>query len=296
MTSSSSFRAANSESINNGIAFSPVSESGLVGVIAGEGEFPLLFARMARAAGKRVVACAIENAAPAGIEREADKTYWVKLGKIGKILDHFRSEGVKDIVMCGRIRKEIFFKHPAIDTVGLKLLARLKDLRTAGILAAAAGFLEEQGFAVRPSILYLGEYVPAAGVLTKRKPDKRERADIDFGFRMACALADLDIGQTVVVKDRIVVAAEAVEGTDETIDRAGRIAGPGCVVVKTNSPRRDLRFDVPTVGVATVRRMRDAGASVLAVQAGQTLMLEKGALIQEANAAGLSVVAVESPA
>lgn len=264
-----------------------------VGVIAGEGDFPFLFCKMAKLAGRRVVACAIEGACREGIDREADKTYWVKLGKIGKLLDHFRSEGVKDIVMCGRIRKEIFFKRPAIDVVGLKLLARLKDLRTGGILACAADFLEDEGFSVRPSVLFLGDYLPREGVLTKRKPDKREREDIDFGIRMARGIAILDIGQTVVVKDKIVVAAEAVEGTDETIDRAGRIAGPGCVVVKANAPKRDLRFDVPTVGMATIGRMKSAGASVLAVQAGATLLLDKEKLLADADAEKISVVAVE---
>lgn len=273
-----------------------MADSHVVGLIAGEGAFPVLFAREARAAGHRVIACAVVGAASAEVERAADQTYWVKLGKIGKILEHFRSEGVKEVVMCGRIRKEIFFKNPAIDTVGLKLLAKLKDLRTGGILSAAAKFLEDEGFEVRPSVLFLGEYLPKSGVLTKRKPDKREKEDIEFGVRMARALSELDIGQTVVVKDRIVVAAEAVEGTDETIDRAGRIAGPGCVVVKTNAPKRDLRFDVPTVGMATIRRMRDAGATVLAVQAGQTLLLDRDSLLSEANSAKISIVAVDPPA
>ena len=264
-----------------------------IGLIAGEGEFPLLFCKMARKAGYRVAACAITGAAMPEMETAADKTYWVKLGKIGKILDHFRTEAVKEIVMCGRIRKEIFFKNPAIDVVGLKLLAKLKDLRTGEILSAASDFLEEHGFFVRPSVLFLGDYLPKAGVLTKRKPDKREREDIEFGVRMARATADLDIGQTVVVKDRIVVAAEAVEGTDETIERAGRIAGPGCVVVKMNAPKRDLRFDVPTVGVATIRRMRSAGASVLAVQAEKTLLLDRDSLLESADDSKISVVGVE---
>lgn len=243
-----------------------------------------------------MVACAVVGAAPETIEQEVDRTYWVKLGKIGKILDHFRSESIRDVVMCGRIRKEIFFKNPAIDTVGLKLLSRLKDLRTGNILSAAADFLEEQGFKVCSSVRFLGDYLPKAGVLTKRKPDKRERLDIEFGIGMARALSELDIGQTVVVKDRIVVAAEAVEGTDETIDRAGRIAGPGCVVVKTNAPNRDLRFDVPTVGLTTIRRMQAAAATVLSIQAGQTLLLDKDVLLAEADSSGISVVAVDPPA
>lgn len=265
-----------------------------VGLIAGEGQFPILFARMARKEGYRVVACAVEGAALKEMDNAADKTFWVKLGKIGKLLGHFRDEGVRDLVMCGRIRKEIFFKNPAIDTVGLKLLAKLKDWRTGEILASAAKFLEGEGFTVRSSVMFLGDYVPKAGVLTKRKPDKREKQDIEFGTKMALALADLDIGQAVVVKERIVVAAEAVEGTDDTIDRAGRIAGPGCVVVKMNAPKHDLKFDVPTVGIQTVRRMKAAGASVLAVQAGKTLLLEKDDLIQEADAAGISIVAVDA--
>lgn len=265
-----------------------------IGLIAGEGEFPLLFARAARREGCRVVACAVVGAASQDIEKEADKTYWVKLGKIGNLLDHFRSEGVKELVMCGRIRKEIFFKTPAIDAVGLKLLAGLRDWRTGAILSSAADFLGKQGFSVQSSVLFLGDYLPKAGVLSKRKPDRRERGDIEFGVQMARALARLDIGQTVVVKDRIVVAAEAVEGTDETIDRAGRIAGPGCVVVKMNAPKRDLRFDVPTVGVATIRRMRNSGASVLAVQASSTLLLEKETLLKEADAAKISVAAVDA--
>ena len=269
-----------------------MTDSRIVGLIAGEGDFPLLFAKMARRQGHTVVACAIEGAAKPEIEQAADKIYWVKLGKIGRLMDHFRSEKIRDVVMCGRIRKEIFFKHPAIDAVGLKLLAKLKDLRTGEILASASKFLEEEGFLVQPSVLFLKDYLPNPGVLTKRKPDKRERADIEFGVRMARRLADLDIGQTVVVKDRIVVAAEAVEGTDETIDRAGRIAGLGCVVVKMNAPGRDMRFDVPTVGLATIRRMASAGATVLAVQSGQTLLLEKDELISEAEAEKISVVAV----
>ncbi len=264
-----------------------------VGLIAGEGPFPVLFAKMARRAGRRVVACAIVGAAPDEVEGAANRTFRVKLGKIGKILDHFRAEGVTDIVMCGRIRKEIFFKNPAIDVVGLKLLAKLKDMRTASILASCADFLDEQGFSVKPSVLFLGEYLATAGVMTRRKPDKREKEDIEFGVRMAQAMADLDVGQTVVVKNRIVVAAEAVEGTDETIDRAGRIAGDGCVVVKMNSPRRDLRFDVPTIGINTIRRMKTAGATVLAVQSGHSLLLEKEQLLEEANEAKISVVGAD---
>ena len=267
-----------------------------VGLIAGEGSFPLLFARAARRSGRRVVACAIENAAPAEIETAADRTYWVGLGKIGRILEHFRSEGVKELVMCGRIRKEIFFKHPSIDLVGLRLLGRLGDMRTGGILNAAADFLESEWFSVRSSVTFLGDHLPTAGVLTRRTPDDREESDVEFGIRMAQSIAALDVGQTVVVKNRMVVAVEAVEGTNETIERGGRIAGAGCVVVKTNAPGRDLRFDVPTVGLATIHRMRDSGATVLAVQAGQTLLLEKDEMLAESDAAGISVVGFESPA
>ncbi|MBI4178061.1 UDP-2,3-diacylglucosamine diphosphatase LpxI [bacterium] len=266
-----------------------------VGLIAGEGDFPVRFAAAARKKGHDVVACAVLGAASKEIESAATKTHWIKLGKIGKILGHFRDENVRDVVMCGRIRKEIFFKHPAIDVVGLKLLAALKDQRTGSILSAAADFLEREGFTVRSSVWALDEDIPAEGILTRRKPDRRERADVEFGVRMARALADLDIGQTVVVKDRIVVAAEAVEGTDETIERAGRIAGPGCVIVKMNAPGRDLRFDVPTIGPETLRRMSDAKASVLAVQAGQTLLLDKEKLINTANLSKISVIAVPGP-
>jgi DUF1009 family protein len=221
--------------------------------------------------------------------QQADLT-WVSLGQLGKLLTHFRGAGVTEAVMAGQVKHVKIFAGVMPDMTLLSVITRLKARNTDALIAAVAEVMQEKGITLLDSTAFLQPLLARPGVMTQRAPTDAENSDFEFGYRMADTIAGLDIGQTIVVKDRAVVAVEAMEGTDEVIARAGRLAGAGTTVVKVAKPNQDMRFDVPVVGLPTVAAMKAAGATALSIDAGKALMLDGDAFIQAADEAGLTVI------
>jgi len=263
-----------------------------LGLIAGNGNFPLLFAEEAKRAGYAVIALAHRGETDERITGIVDEVTWIYVGQLGKMIRVFQQANVTEAVMAGGIRKVKLFANFRPDLRGAHFLAKLKSREDDVLLRGVADELAADGIRILESTLCLPQIICAEGVLTKRAPDQQEWDDVQLGFRTAKEIGRLGIGQTVVVKNQVVVAVEAVEGTDAAIERGGALAKTGCVVVKVSKPQQDLRFDVPAVGVDTVTRLNDVGATVLALEAGKTLLLEKERLLRQADGYGIAVVGV----
>lgn len=258
-----------------------------LGLIAGNGRFPFLVAAAARRAGRPVIAVAIREEADAALEAEVDRFRWVGLGQLGLAVEALREGGAREAVMAGQVRHRQIFSGVVPDLKLMGALARLAFKNTDSLIGAVADVLEREGIRLLSSVELLADQLASPGAMTRRKPSSAQREDVAYGVKVARALTSLDLGQTVVIKDRAAVALEAMEGTDEVIRRAGRLAGPGASVVKLAKPRQDLRFDVPVVGPGTLLAMREAGAAVLAVEAGRTLLLDREAFLADAERAGV---------
>lgn len=266
-------------------------------LIAGNGRFPLLVLDGARSQGIEMVVLAIREEAFPEIERAAPRVHWISLGELGRALELLRAEKVTRAVMAGQVKHSQIFSAIRPDLTMAKLLLSLATKNTDSLIGGVARLLEAQGIELVDSTAFLQPLLPEPGVLTRRAPDAREAADIAYGRRIARQIAGMDLGQTVVVSDGACVAIEAMEGTDETIARAGRIAGGRpLVVVKVSKPHQDMRFDVPVVGLPTVEAMQRAGATALAIDARRTLMLERGPMIGAADAGGIAIQACEPKA
>ena len=266
-----------------------------LGLIAGNGRFPFLVAAAGRRAGRRVVAVAIKEETDPALEGAVDEIHWVSLGQLGRCIEALKTGGVHEAVMAGQVKHRQIFAGIIPDLKMMAVLARLAVKSTDSLIGAVADALGREGIALLPSTALLQDQIATAGAMTRRRPSSDEMKDVEYGREVARALAGFDVGQTVVVKDRAAVAVEAMEGTDEAIRRAGRIAGPGCTVVKVAKPRQDVRFDVPVVGPGTVTAMREVGATVLALQAGATLLLDRADLLAEADRAQVTIWGFEAP-
>jgi DUF1009 family protein len=264
-----------------------------IGLIAGNGYFPIEIAKAARNKDVSVVAVAHEGETLPELADAVNDIYWVKVGQLGKIIKIFKDHQVNDVLMAGGIKKTRLFGGSLPDLRGMALLARMIHKKDDSLLRAVAEELESEGITVRESTLYLQNILAQPGVLTRRKPSKDERKDIEFGWHMAKEIGRLDIGQTVVVKDQAVLAVEAIEGTDEAIRRGGRLCVKGAVVVKICKPQQDLRFDLPAIGMQTIKTMQEVNASCLAVEAGKTLIFDRKTIADEAERSGISITAVE---
>jgi DUF1009 family protein len=260
-----------------------------LGLIAGNGRFPFLVAAAARRAGRPVVAVAIREEAAPDLEREVDQWHWVGLGQLGRCLEVLKTAGVHEAVMAGQVKHRQIFSDVIPDLKLMALLARLAFKNTDSLIGAVAETLEGEGIRLLPSTFLLEDQMASPGAMTRREPSRDEMKDIAYGRRIAVTLSGMDLGQTVVVKGRAAVALEAMEGTDEVIRRAGRLAGPGATVVKVAKPRQDMRFDVPVVGPLTLEAMREAGATVLALDAGKALLIDKDAFLGVAERDGVKV-------
>ncbi|OKY76840.1 MAG: hypothetical protein BM485_01890 [Desulfobulbaceae bacterium DB1] len=267
-----------------------------IGIIAGGGQFPYLFAEAAKKEGLEVVIVAHKGESHPDLESIADRFCWVKLGQLGKIIKFFRDEEVRETVFLGTITKTRIFRDVLPDLKGISLWNKIDIKQDDAILRAIAGELEKEGISVLDSTLYLKHLLFPPGVLTKKKPSADQRRDIEFGFQVARAVGRLDIGQCVVVRDMSVVAVEAIEGTDAAIRRGGALAREKAVVVKVKKPSQDFRFDLPATGLATIESMLAVKAAVLAVEAGQSLLFDREAMIRQADRAGLVVVGVTEEA
>lgn len=270
-----------------------MTEPGLpspIGLIAGGGQFPLLFAEAARARGRRVVAVAHVNETLPELEQQADVTCWVKLGQLGRIIKYFRQEGVGETVFAGTITKTRIFHDVLPDFKGLTLWNKIDIRLDDAILRAVAQTLEEEGIRVIASTCYLDHLFFPQGLLSRKKPSTAQLEDIRFGWSIARAVGRLDIGQCVVVRDRSVLAVEAIEGTDAAIRRGGELAGSGAVVVKLKKPDQDFRFDLPATGEKTIATLAAVKGAVLAVEAGQSLLFDRAAMVRAADRAGIVVI------
>jgi DUF1009 family protein len=264
-----------------------------LGLIAGNGRFPFLAAAGARRAGRRVVALALREETAPELEREVDEMHWISLGELGRGIEILQRAGAREAVMAGQVQHRQIFSDIVPDLKLLGVLARLAFRNTDSLIGGVADALAREGITLLPSVAFLADQLAVAGPMTRRRPDADERRDIDYGEGVARALAGMDLGQTAVVKGRAAVALEAMEGTDETIRRAGRIAGPGTTVVKVSKPKQDMRFDVPVVGQGTLDAMREAGSRVLAIDAGRTLLLDRPAFLERADSERVAVFGLE---
>lgn len=266
-----------------------------IGLIAGHGNFPRLVLQAARQAGHDVAVVAITGEAAPAFEADAGKAgaaafSWIELGQLQRCIDALKAAGVSQATMAGHVRHVRIFGGVLPDALLLSTLTKLRTQNTDALISAVAEVLHAHGISLMDSTALLPELVAREGVLTAVAPSETMWADFEFGYRAADALAGADIGQTVVVKDRAVVAVEGMEGTDATIARAGELAGPGTRVVKVAKPAQDRRFDVPVVGLGTIRAMRAAGADGLTIDAGLTLVLDGDRFFEAANDANLVVV------
>ena len=263
-----------------------------IGVIAGGGQFPLLFIEAARKAGRKVFVVAHRSETDPRVAEQADGACWVKLGQLGKVISFFKDAGVGETVFLGTITKTRIFHDIMPDLKALTLWNKIDIKQDDAILRAIAGALESDGIEVLESTLYLQNLLFPQGTLTKKKLSKQQMRDVEFGWKNARAIGAMDIGQAVVVRDCSVTAVEAIEGTDEAIRRGGTLAHEKAVVVKVRKPGQDFRFDLPATGVQTIRTMREVKGAVLAVEAGQSLLFDREIMVAEAEAAGIVVVGV----
>ena len=265
-----------------------------IGLIAGNGRFPFLVLRGARSLGHDVTVVAIKEEAFPELETAARDAgadlHWVSLGHLGKCIKILKSSGVTRAVMAGQVKHVKIFSGIIPDLTLMSVLTRLKARNTDALISAVADVMRDEGVDLIDSTAFLEPLLAREGVLTDRAPAEEEAQDLAFGYRMADAIAALDIGQTIAVKHEAVVAVEAMEGTDEVIGRAGYLAGPGVRIVKVAKPKQDMRFDVPVIGIATIQAMRIAGAVALSVDAGRTLVLDGQHVFASANEAGITIV------
>ena len=266
-----------------------------LGLIAGTGRFPIIFADNARKMGYHVSAVAHEGETDPELSRHVDRIHWIKIGQLNKLIHAFKQDDVRRAVMLGGIKKTHVFSTVRPDFRTLALATRLALWKDDDILREFAKELEGEGITICESTFGLEGILAEEGVLTSRVPNQREWEDIRYGWDVAQEIGRLDIGQCVVIKDRVVVAVEAVEGTDEAIKRGGQLAKDGAVVVKRCKPQQDLRFDLPAVGPRTIEVMNSVKASVLAVEAGRTVLLDRDVTLEKARAARIAVVGLVKP-
>ena len=267
------------------------SEDGkCIGLIAGDGRFPIIFADNVRRLGFTVSAIAHVGTTLPELESYVEHIHWLKIGQFGKALAALKQDGVGQAVMLGGIKKTNVFTTLRPDLRALAIFSRLKHWKDDAILRAVAGELEREGIEILDSTFGLQDILAEEGCLTSKKPSKKEVEDIQFGWETLETLGALDIGQCVVVKNRVIVSVEAVEGTDEAITRGGKLGGKGVVVIKRTKPHQDLRFDLPAIGPQTIQAMVSVQATVLAIEAGRTVIIDREDVLSQANEAGIAIV------
>ena len=261
------------------------------GLIAGNGRFPILALETARKLGHEVVVVAIREEAAPEVEPLGSRCYWISLGALSRLIEILKLEGIQEVIMAGQVKHAKIFSSIRPDWRLAKLLASLPFQNTDSLIGAVAKVLEDEGIRLLDSTTLLKPLIAGEGVLTRRKPTSAERDDVAYGRRIANALASLDVGQSVVICDRACVAVEAMEGTDAILRRAASLVnGRPLRLVKASRRRQHLLFDVPVAGADTIAVMRETGATILAVDAGRTLLLDRDDLLAQADEAGIAVV------
>jgi len=262
-------------------------------IVAGRGMYPLKLAESARRQGvRRIFAAAFKKETEPAIEKLADETRWFNFGQLGAVLEAIKTSGIRYAVMAGQITPVSLFRLRP-DAKALKILAQLNKRNARTIFGAVCEEFSAIGVQLLPAWRFMENSLPKVGQLSRRVPTEREQKDIELGMRVAKTVSGLEIGQTVIVKEGTILAIEAFEGTDETILRAGRLGGPGAVVIKTARSDHDMRYDIPVVGLKTMKVLKKIHASVLAIEAGRTIMLEPDKIVAEAERMKLALVAVE---
>lgn len=271
-------------------------KSGTIGIIYGKGGLPAALAAEAKKKGLRVVGIALQPPADESLKSIADEFHKVSVAKLGRLLAILREHSVRDVVFAGKVPKSLLYgskKDLIPDMKTMKLFFSLKDRSDDTIMKAVVREIERNGIKVRKTTDFTGDMLAPEGVLTKKKPKNDELKDIEFGWDVAKKIGGADIGQTVIVKNRAVMAVEAIEGTDEAIRRGGLLAGRDAVVVKVSKPRQDMRFDVPVVGLETLASMKAVKAGTLAIEAGKCIIVDRDRFFREADKAGISVTGVK---
>lgn len=264
-----------------------------IGLIAGSGQFPTIFSRAARQKGLKIYAVAHIGETDPGLETLVEAAKWIKIGQVKKLITFLKENNVRDAVMVGGITKTKMFSGVRPDLTALKIVATMDHTQDDGLLRAFAGELEKEGITVRASTFLLPELLAQKGCWTRRKPSKPEMDDVRFGWRIVKEIGKLDIGQSVVVRDGSVMAVEAIDGTDATIRRGGELGKEKAVVVKASKPSQDMRFDVPAVGSKTIETMCSVRASVLAVEAGKTVVFDRDEMVALADQNGIAIIGIE---
>lgn len=266
----------------------------IIGLIAGKSEYPILFAKAARSKGIKVIAVGIEGETKPEVEKVVDRFFWVRLGELSKVLEIFKSEGIKKAVMAGGITKSrIFNEALKIDGLMKSILVKALDKKDDTLLSMITSTLRAAGIELLDSTLFLEDLLPQEGVLTRTRPSQAQEEDIGFGFKIAREVAGLDIGLSIFVKGKAVITVEDIEGTDAMISRGGRLAGPGGVVVKVARPKQNMKFDIPVIGPQTIRSMANVKASCLAIEAKKTLIIDRPETVSLADNNGIAIVAVK---
>ena len=264
-----------------------------IGLIAGNRKFPLLFAASAKKQGCKIIAIAIKGDTSVKLKKFVDKIYWLRLSEFQKMFDIFKAEAVEGVVMAGQISpRRLFSKETQSSPELRQILDTLKDKQADTLFGAVAKRLEAAGLTLLESTTFIEEHLPKKGTLTKQEPDFNTWEDVYFGLSLAKAVANLDIGQTVAVKSKTIVAVEAFEGTDNLIRRAGKIGQSKVVIVKVSKPKQDMRFDIPVIGLNTIKNLVRAKCSCLAFEAGKTLFIDRQESIRLADKKGICIVAV----
>lgn len=263
-------------------------------IIAGNGKFPIILAKASVLSGIETIVIAIRSETDRAIEDIVDKVFWVELGEAERLISILRNEKIEYAIMAGKVTKTTLFKNSfKFDKEARTFFSRIIDRKDNTILSAVADRLKDFNVELLDSTIFMKNMMPGKGILTSCKPNGRQKEDIAFGFKIAKELGRFDIGQSIVVKDKAVMALEAIEGTDLAIRRGGELGGEGVVVIKVAKPNQDMRFDVPVIGLETIESLKKAKASVLAIEAGKVLVFEKDEVVRRANDSNIAIVAVD---
>jgi len=275
------------------LLFWPMIMDKRIGLIAGSGQFPIIFSKEAKTKGLSIYAAAYLNEADPAIQDYVEAIEWIHLGQIKRLIKFFKKNKIYEAVMMGGIKKTRMFKDVKPDIKAISIIAGLRHTHDDGVLSAFANALEKEGIKIKASTFLLPHLLAKEGCWTKRKPSRSERSDIELGWSLAKEIGRLDIGQCIVVGGGSVLAVEAIDGTDATVQRGGTLGKGTAVVVKVCKPNQDFRFDVPAVGMQTIRIMHEAGARVLVVEAGKAVVFDREEMIDLANKHDISIIAVK---
>ena len=263
-----------------------------IGLIAGNNRFPFLVAEEIKKNGNRVICVALKEEADTELEKVCDKIFWLSVGRFQKIIDALKSENVKTVIMAGQVKHVTIYSTISMDWRAIKVMGSLVNKKTDTILKTIANEFDKDGMHLMPSHTYLTFLLAPKGLISGKKLSSDENKDVEFGYKIAKDIAGFDIGQTVVVKDKSVLAVESVEGTDECIKRACKLGGENSIVVKVAKPNQDFRFDVPVIGINTIDTLIENRVRAMAIEAGVTLILDKKEVIDKAKKAGVTVLGI----